>query len=67
MNSLPTLNLKELERIAIREAMQQTGSVTKAAHLLGIGRSTLYRRLQRPPKDGDKTPEVVAAQGEADK
>lgn len=43
---LPTLKLKELEQLAIKEAMAQTNnSVAKAARLLGIGRATLYRRL----------------------
>lgn len=44
--ALPTLNLQELERLAIREALDRTGGkVAKAAALLGIGRATLYRRL----------------------
>lgn len=43
---LPTLNLKELERLAINAAMKQTGgSVIQASKLLGMGRATLYRRL----------------------
>jgi two-component system response regulator HydG len=50
---LPTLNLKELEELAIEEAMKRTGSkVAKAAKLLGIGRATLYRRLERKCNSG---------------
>lgn len=48
-NSLPTLNLKELESMAIREALKKYGESTngkkKAAKVLGIGIATLYRRL----------------------
>ncbi len=43
---LPTLELRRLEEIAIREALAQTDMhMGKAAKLLGVGRSTLYRRL----------------------
>jgi DNA-binding NtrC family response regulator len=43
---LPTLKLDELERMAIKQALEKThGSVAKAARVLGIGRATLYRRL----------------------
>lgn len=39
--------LQEVERRAIRHAMQQTkGDRTEAAMLLGIGRTTLYRKLK---------------------
>jgi DNA-binding NtrC family response regulator len=42
---VPTLH--ELERLAIERALKATaGSVSAAAKLLGIGRATLYRRLQ---------------------
>jgi DNA-binding NtrC family response regulator len=43
---LPTLDLHRLEEIAVREALAQTDMhMGKAAKLLGVGRSTLYRRL----------------------
>ncbi len=43
---LPTLNVAELERLAIAQALRATdGHVGDAAELLGIGRATLYRRL----------------------
>jgi transcriptional regulator of acetoin/glycerol metabolism len=46
LRSFPPLNLAELERRAIAAAMLQTrGNVPRAAQLLGIGRSTLFRKL----------------------
>jgi DNA-binding NtrC family response regulator len=43
---LPTLDLRKLEEFAVREALAQTDMhMGKAAKLLGVGRSTLYRRL----------------------
>jgi DNA-binding NtrC family response regulator len=43
---LPTLQLRELERLAIESALEQTtGHIASAAKLLGLGRATLYRRL----------------------
>jgi DNA-binding NtrC family response regulator len=43
---LPTLQLKELENMAIQAALAQTnGHIASAAKLLGIGRATLYRRV----------------------
>jgi DNA-binding NtrC family response regulator len=43
---LPTLQLRELERMAIELALEQTkGRIASAAKLLGLGRATLYRRL----------------------
>lgn len=48
--SAPVLNLAELERLAITQALAQTGGdINAAAQLLGIGRATLYRRLARMP------------------
>ena len=41
------LSLQELEREAIEKALRYTkGDRTMAAHLLGIGRTTLYRKLK---------------------
>ncbi len=43
-----TLNLDELEREAIVRAMENTkGNLSDVARQLGIGRSTLYRKLEQ--------------------
>jgi transcriptional regulator of acetoin/glycerol metabolism len=39
--------LAEIEDAMIDYALQSTGSPSRAADLLGIGRSTLYRRLPK--------------------
>ncbi len=41
-----TVNLAELERLAIREALNRTHNGIAAAQLLGIGKTTLYRKLK---------------------
>lgn len=47
--SLPeTLNLNELEKAALEKALQVTGgSVLAAAGLLGIGKTTAYRKVKQ--------------------
>ena len=43
----PILPLAEMERRAILQALDYTkGDRVMAAHLLGIGRTTLYRKLK---------------------
>ena len=43
----PIIPLMELERRAIMNALEYTkGDRAVAAHLLGIGRTTLYRKLK---------------------
>jgi len=43
-----TLNLDELERQAIQRALAQfQGNLTRAAQALGLGRTTLYRKMAR--------------------
>ena len=43
---LPPLQLRQLEDLAIHEALEQVGGhIANAAKLLGIGRATLYRRI----------------------
>lgn len=42
-----TLNLDQLERVAIREALNRTHNGVEAARLLGIGKTTLYRKLKQ--------------------
>ena len=45
---LPTLNLRELDNLAVAQALDQTGHDRLAAcELLGISESTLKRRLRR--------------------
>jgi two-component system, NtrC family, response regulator HydG len=44
----PTLNLEDMEREAIRAALSRhNGNVSKAAKELGMGRNTLYRKLEK--------------------
>jgi DNA-binding NtrC family response regulator len=46
-NSGPTLNLANIESQYIRKAMSQSkGNKTEASRLLGIGLSTLYRKIE---------------------
>jgi len=44
---LPTLNLNDLMRVAIRQALARSSNVEEAAKLLGVGRSTLYKWVVR--------------------
>ena len=45
--SRSVIPLAELERVAIQEAIQVTlGDKQEAARLLGIGKTTLYRKLR---------------------
>ena len=44
---LPTLSLEELEKIAIRQALDSCGgNITEAAEVLGISKATLYRKIK---------------------
>jgi Nif-specific regulatory protein len=44
---LETLDLQELERRAIQQALEETGgNLSQVVRLLGIGRTTLYRKLK---------------------
>jgi two-component system response regulator AtoC len=46
--------LSELERRAIAHALKVTGgNVTRAARALGIGRATMYRKLDRFKMTGE--------------
>jgi two-component system, NtrC family, response regulator HydG len=43
-----TLNLDELEKLAIQQAIQRyQGNLSRAAQALGLGRTTLYRKMAR--------------------
>jgi DNA-binding NtrC family response regulator len=56
---LPTLVLRDLEALAIEQALAQTGGhVGNAARLLGLGRATLYRRLIDLGKKTDPSEEA---------
>ena len=44
MSSIKTL--KEVEREAIINAIKKIGSINKAADALGIGHTTIYRKLK---------------------
>jgi DNA-binding NtrC family response regulator len=47
-SDLDTLNIAEWERKLIVEALSRTGAnVPEAAKLLGIGRATLYRKIEQ--------------------
>ena len=47
-NSLEDLSLEEVERLLIQKALVRCeGNVRRAAEVLGLSRSALYRRLQR--------------------
>jgi len=47
-NQLPTLDLAQLEIIAMRAALkQQQGNISQAAKSLGITRMSLYRRMEK--------------------
>lgn len=49
--------LREMERMAVAQALAATrGSVSKSARLLGIGRSTLYRKLEQYELAPQKSP-----------
>jgi len=45
MNTSPIIPLAKLERIMIVRALQQYPNVKEAAQVLGIGKTTLYRKL----------------------
>jgi DNA-binding NtrC family response regulator len=59
------LPLQEVERRAIEQALAYTrGDRSMAAHLLGIGRTTLYRKLKEyghPPAHGTATADTPGA------
>ena len=42
-----TLNLAEIERIALTKALRRTGNILAASQLLGIGKTTAYRKAKQ--------------------
>jgi DNA-binding NtrC family response regulator len=61
--SLPTLNIPQLERLAISAALERHGgSKPAAAEELGISLRTLYNRLEKDdPTEGDGDAAIAAA------
>ena len=46
-NDVPTTNLKELERLALEQALEQAdGNRAQAAKLLGISRSSVFVKIR---------------------
>ena len=45
MDTLPIVSLADLERLMIFRALAQYPKVKEAAKVLGIGKTTLYRKL----------------------
>jgi transcriptional regulator of acetoin/glycerol metabolism len=41
-----TFNLDELERATLKKAIERTGSVVAASRLMGIGKTTAYRKVK---------------------
>jgi transcriptional regulator of acetoin/glycerol metabolism len=41
-----TLNLAEIEKATIKKAIETTGNIVAAAHILGIGKTTAYRKAK---------------------
>ena len=57
----PIIPLAELERRAIRQAIHCTkGNVPAAARLLGIGRTTLYRKIKKVRESAERCPICAA-------
>ncbi|MCW8141229.1 MAG: sigma 54-interacting transcriptional regulator [Planctomycetota bacterium] len=53
--ALPTLNIKELEKITIERALQASnGNKTHAAKLLGLSRRGLLKKLERYRAEGER-------------
>jgi transcriptional regulator of acetoin/glycerol metabolism len=46
-NSLPLLKLKDMEKIMLEHSIQETKTITEAAKILGVSRSTFYRKADK--------------------
>jgi DNA-binding NtrC family response regulator len=70
ISSYPTemgLSMKDLERKAIKNALAATkGNVSKAARTLGLGRTTLYRKMSAFGLGGFKSSNASSAEQEAE-
>ncbi len=61
----PTLRLRELERLAIIEALRRTQlNQAKAACLLGITDRTLREKIRRYDQNGDLKQQIAAGEGQ---
>ncbi len=59
-SSIEDLNLARLEAVAVRRALNVTGfDKAKAARLLGIGKTTLYRKLKEIRKESSRQRQPV--------
>src|SRR4029077_8928393 len=60
--ALPTLNLRQIERVAIEKALEEAGgNKTQAAKVLGLSRRGLLKKLEHSEieSDSDQTSETV--------
>jgi len=46
-DSLPVLKLKEMEKIMLQNSLEESRTITEAARLLGVSRSTFYRKADK--------------------
>lgn len=46
-NSLSLLKLKDMEKIMLEHSIQETKTITEAAKILGVSRSTFYRKADK--------------------
>jgi PAS domain S-box-containing protein len=47
LNDFPTLTLEEIEMIMLKKTLNESNSLTEAARVLGVSRSTFYRKLNK--------------------
>jgi PAS domain S-box-containing protein len=46
-NSLPLLKLKDMEKLMLEHSIQESKTITEAAKILGVSRSTFYRKADK--------------------
>ena len=47
LSEFPTLALEEIETIMVKKTLDESSSLTEAAKILGVSRSTFYRKLKK--------------------
>jgi PAS domain S-box-containing protein len=47
LNEFPTLALEEIETIMLKKTLDESSTLTEAAKILGVSRSTFYRKLKK--------------------